>query len=77
LAARRWRLSRRRSLIFFPTEISAHLGCTVAYNQSAQIFHCPCHGGEYDRDGNVIAGPPPKRLERINIRVEDDKIVLS
>jgi cytochrome b6-f complex iron-sulfur subunit len=57
--------------------VCTHLGCTVAYNQSAQIFHCPCHGGQYDRDGNVIAGPPPKPLERINIRVEDDKIVLS
>jgi cytochrome b6-f complex iron-sulfur subunit len=57
--------------------VCTHLGCTVAYNQSAQIFKCPCHGGTYDRDGNVIAGPPPEPLERLNIRVEDDKIVLG
>jgi cytochrome b6-f complex iron-sulfur subunit len=57
--------------------VCTHLGCTVAFNAGANIFQCPCHGGKYDRDGNVIAGPPPQPLERINIRVENDKIVLS
>jgi cytochrome b6-f complex iron-sulfur subunit len=57
--------------------VCTHLGCIVAFNASANTFQCPCHGGKYDREGNVIAGPPPQPLERLNIRVEDDKIVLS
>ena len=56
--------------------VCTHLGCIVAFNTSENIFQCPCHGGEYDRDGKVIAGPPPKPLERINIKIEDDKIIL-
>jgi cytochrome b6-f complex iron-sulfur subunit len=56
--------------------VCTHLGCTVAFNASANVFQCPCHGGKYDRDGNVIAGPPPLPLERLKIKVEDDKIIL-
>jgi cytochrome b6-f complex iron-sulfur subunit len=68
---------RHQSDLVALSAVCTHLGCTVGFNSSAQIFHCPCHGGKYDRDGNVIGGPPPKPLERLNVRVEDDKIVLS
>ncbi len=57
--------------------VCTHLGCIVAFNASANIFQCPCHGGKYDRDGKVIGGPPPQPLERLTIRIEDDKIILD
>ena len=37
-----------------------HLGCIVA--PSATGFLCPCHGSQYDVDGNVTGGPAPKAL---------------
>ncbi len=37
-----------------------HLGCIVA--PSATGFHCPCHGSQFDVDGNVTGGPAPKAL---------------
>jgi Rieske Fe-S protein len=46
-----------------------HLGCRVRWNQHAQQFQCPCHGGIYDRQGRVVSGPPPQPLERLNVRV--------
>jgi len=57
--------------------VCTHLGCVVAFNAGANTFQCPCHGGKYDRDGKVIAGPPPQPLQRLNIKVEDDKIILA
>ncbi|MDZ7343242.1 MAG: ubiquinol-cytochrome c reductase iron-sulfur subunit [candidate division KSB1 bacterium] len=57
--------------------VCTHLGCIVGFIPSTQTFHCPCHGGKYDRDGRVTDGPPPKPLERLAIRIEDDKIMLS
>src|SRR5262249_47061461 len=27
-------------------------------------FGCPCHGGQYDTEGNRIAGPPVRSLDR-------------
>jgi len=56
--------------------VCSHLGCVVAFNASEKVFLCPCHGGKYDAEGKVIAGPPPQPLERIAIKVADDKIVL-
>ena len=37
-----------------------HLGCIVA--PSATGFQCPCHGSQFDADGNVTGGPAPKPL---------------
>ena len=37
-----------------------HLGCIVA--PSATGFLRPCHGSQYDVDGNVTGGPAPKAL---------------
>lgn len=68
---------RRNGELVALSAVCTHLGCTVAFNASEKIFQCPCHGGEYDAEGNVIDGPPPKPLERLNIKIADDKIILA
>jgi len=47
----------------------SHLGCPVRWEDKAQLFMCPCHGGAYYKDGRVAAGPPPKPLTRIEVRI--------
>lgn len=42
-----------------------HLGCSVAFDTSAHIFKCPCHGSEFDIHGNVIHGPAVAPLARL------------
>ena len=37
-----------------------HLGCLVELGGDG--LHCPCHGGTYDRNGNVITGPATRAL---------------
>jgi Rieske Fe-S protein len=51
-----------------------HLGCRTRYDAGARRFVCPCHGGAYDVDGQVMAGPPPQPLRRLQARVEDDRV---
>ena len=41
-----------------------------------QQLKCPCHGGTYDRDGQVTSGPPPEPLARFATRVEPDGRVM-
>jgi len=41
-----------------------HMGCPVHWQDIAQLFKCPCHGGVYDRLGRVVAGPPPYALRQ-------------
>ena len=48
-----------------------HLGCTVHWDNTKQIFLCACHGGAFDVNGNVKTGPPPRPLDKHNIKVEE------
>ena len=47
----------------------SHLGCRVHWDDATSQFRCPCHGGVYSREGLVVAGPPPRPLTRVNVRV--------
>jgi menaquinol-cytochrome c reductase iron-sulfur subunit len=51
-----------------------HLGCPVRWEEEAQLFMCPCHGGVYYKDGTVAAGPPPKALTEYRVRVYKDQV---
>lgn len=44
-----------------------HNGCTINYSPGSMTFVCPCHGGTYDLNGNVIAGPPPYPVKKYNV----------
>lgn len=44
-----------------------HAGCTVKFNKEEKSWDCPCHGGRYDLEGNVIAGPPQKNLPPVEL----------
>jgi Rieske Fe-S protein len=73
-----WYETRKQSVVFIDREgdgyralsaVCQHLGCRVHWDETRQQFLCPCHGGTYDRNGRVVAGPPPRGLERLNVRV--------
>jgi len=40
-------------------------------------FICPCHGGSYDQEGNRIAGPPVRALNRFEFSIVDGRLVLG
>ena len=33
------------------------------------MYSCPCHGGAYDSLGLVTAGPPPRPLDRFDVKI--------
>src|SRR5260370_40550583 len=37
----------------------SHLGCSVALNDSARTFDCPCHGSPFHPHGTALHGPAP------------------
>jgi quinol---cytochrome c reductase iron-sulfur subunit, bacillus type len=37
-------------------------------------FSCPCHGGAYDTEGNRIAGPPVRALDRFKYSIIDGRL---
>ncbi|HHL40839.1 MAG TPA: ubiquinol-cytochrome c reductase iron-sulfur subunit [Deltaproteobacteria bacterium] len=53
------------------------LGCLVSWDQGRKQFVCPCHQGVYDADGEVVSGPPPRPLDRYDVKVDGDYIYIN
>lgn len=55
-----------------------HLGCTPDWEAAQNIFHCPCHGSEYDSEGINFAGPAPRPMDRCHVELDPSgKIVVD
>ena len=54
-----------------------HLGCPVRWLADAELFMCPCHGGVYNKDGTVAAGPPPEPLAKYPVRVRGGRVEIE
>jgi Rieske Fe-S protein len=39
-------------------------------------YGCPCHGGQYDPEGNRIAGPPVRALDRYDYEIDNGRLML-
>lgn len=53
------------------SRVCSHLGCLVRWDEGKDQFLCPCHGAIFDSAGNVVAGPPPRPMEKLPVKVED------
>ena len=56
------------------SNICTHLGCRVRWIADQKQFFCPCHNAAFDQDGEVLSGPPPRPLDRYEVKVEDDQL---
>ena len=39
-------------------------------------YGCPCHGGQYDTEGNRTAGPPVRALDRYAFEIDNGRLIL-
>mgnify|MGYP005726849635 CR=1 FL=1 len=58
------------------TNICPHLGCRVRWIDDQELFFCPCHNASFDKNGDVLDGPPPRPLDRYEVKKEDDQIFI-
>ena len=56
------------------SNVCTHLGCSVRWVAEQTQFFCPCHNGVFDKNGKVVAGPPPRPLDRFEIKEEDGQL---
>jgi menaquinol-cytochrome c reductase iron-sulfur subunit len=55
-----------------------HLGnVTLIPTVSIAGFGCPCHGGQYNVEGNRIAGPPVRALDRYAFSIRNGHLFLG
>lgn len=53
------------------SNVCTHLGCHVRWVAGQNKFFCPCHDGVFDKYGNVVSGPPPRALDRYEVKTQD------
>jgi menaquinol-cytochrome c reductase iron-sulfur subunit len=55
-----------------------HLGCGFIYDGDAKNFLCPCHHGRFDvKTGAVLAGPPPRPLDELEVNIRDSAVYVK
>lgn len=55
-----------------------HLGCSYFYDKDRKDFFCPCHRGQFDvKTGKVLAGPPPRPLDELEVQVRDASVFVN
>ena len=54
-----------------------HLGCTPDWLPQQDMFHCPCHGSEYDPEGVNFAGPAPRPMDRCLVTMLGNGTVIA
>jgi len=63
--------------LFALSQKCPHLGCHVPYCESSGRFECPCHGSIYDLAGEYIAGPAPRGMDRYEVKLDGDNVVVD
>jgi len=71
-----WVVLEKGSPTVFSSECT-HVGCNVLWKAEEGQFICPCHGGAFSREGEVLAGPPPEPLHRLPSRIENQKVYVE
>jgi rieske iron-sulfur protein len=62
------------------TAICTHQGCPVSmWNKEAGTLFCACHSSQYKPEdhGKVVAGPAPRRLPMLPIKLDGGQIVVA
>lgn len=58
------------------SNVCTHLGCRVRWIAEQEQFFCPCHNAAFDKNGDVANGPPPRPLDRYEVKVENDQLYI-
>jgi menaquinol-cytochrome c reductase iron-sulfur subunit len=58
------------------SNVCTHLGCRIRWITDQGQYYCPCHNGVYDKQGNVVSGPPPRPLDKYQTKVENDQLFI-
>ncbi len=69
-----WVVPDQESTVIVLNGKCTHLGCAYRWVEDGEgggMFHCPCHDGDFDREGNVVSGPPPRALDRLETKIEN------
>ncbi len=59
------------------SNVCTHLSCRVRWVDDQQSFFCPCHNAVFSKTGEVVSGPPPRPLDRFEVRTEAGQVQVA
>ncbi len=65
-----WRYGQGESDLKVYSNMCTHLSCRVTWTEDINAYFCPCHDGRFDKEGHIVAGPPPEPLYEFETKVE-------
>jgi Rieske Fe-S protein len=57
--------------------ICPHLGCQIDWQQDRSQFVCPCHKGIFFDNGDLMAGPPPRGMDELPLKVRAGRLLVQ
>lgn len=65
---------KNESEVIVFSNICTHLACRVTFQEGTREYDCPCHNAQFDIEGNVIGGPPPRPMDQYQTKIEDGNL---
>ena len=65
-----WRYGKEDSEVKVYSNMCTHLSCRVTWTEDTNIYLCPCHDARFNKEGEVVAGPPPEPMYEFETKVE-------
>lgn len=53
--------------VYALSAVCTHLGCITRFRSEQRMIACPCHGSQFDLEGNVVHGPAPRSLPWLEV----------
>jgi len=72
-----WAIRRSPAEVTVFSPICTHLGCRYDWEPNSGRFLCPCHGSLFGLDGKVLAGPAPRPLDTLPVKIENGELFVE
>jgi menaquinol-cytochrome c reductase iron-sulfur subunit len=72
-----WVILNKQGKLNAFSPLCTHLGCAYHWQAEKRTFACPCHGSVFSADGEVLAGPAPRPLDRCAVKIEGTRLWLG
>ncbi|MEX5213468.1 MAG: ubiquinol-cytochrome c reductase iron-sulfur subunit [Nitrospiraceae bacterium] len=72
-----WAVKQPDGQVIAFSPMCTHLGCGYTWDSGEKKFKCPCHGSVFDVSGQVLGGPAPRPLDRLPLKVENGRVLVT
>lgn len=71
-------LMRQGDRVSAYSAVCPHLGCSIGFDSTKQVFYSPCHDSAFAKeDGRWLKGPAPRGMDPLPLEIKDGRIRIT